>query len=80
MKKETKGDRFIRVAEQRTQKVLEALSALSKCAARASYDYTPRQVEMIFTAINAEVELTRSRFDGKRQFALTPQGDGKDEL
>lgn len=80
MSKETKEARFIRVAEQRTQKVLEALSALSKCAAQASYDYTPEQVEVIFSVINAELELTRSRFDGKRQFALTPQGDGTDEL
>ncbi len=76
MKKETKEARFIRVAEQRTQKVLESLSALSKCAAHTSYAYTQQQVDQIFAAIGAEVELTRSRFDGKRQFSLSSENRG----
>jgi len=50
--------------------VLEALRSLSNCAAHTSYEYTPQQVAQVFEAINAEVELARSRFDGKCQFSL----------
>ncbi|MDD4509359.1 MAG: hypothetical protein PHY23_00340 [Oscillospiraceae bacterium] len=78
MRKESKQDRFIRVAEQRTQKILECLRALSNCAAHASYEYTPQQVEQIFNAIDAEAELTRSRFDGKRQFSLSSNKNKED--
>jgi len=76
MERETKEARFIRVAEMRTQKVLEALQSLAKCAATASYTYNTHQVNRIFVEIEAEVELTRSRFDGKRQFSLSSTNNG----
>ena len=76
--KDAKQERFVRIAQQRTQKVLEALRSLSNCASHASYDYTPEQVEQIFDAIAAELEQTRSLFGGKRHFSLaTRQGSKK---
>lgn len=75
MKDETKRARFVRVAARRTQRVLESLQMLGNCASPASYEYELQQVEKIFSAIDAEVKLTRSRFDGKRQFSLSDKAE-----
>ena len=45
--RETKAERFVRVAEQRTQRAVDAIHSLSNCASRVCYDYTPEQVEQI---------------------------------
>ena len=70
-KKETKHERFIRVAEQRTQKVLDDLHALSKCCHPAVYEYTDAELEKIFTAIEKELQEVKDTFAGKRRFSLT---------
>ena len=54
--KETKAERFVRVAEQRTQRAVDAIHSLSNCASRVCYDYTPEQVEQIIAALEAEVK------------------------
>ena len=43
--RETKAERFVRVAEQRTQRAVDAIHSLSNCASRVCYDYTPEQVD-----------------------------------
>ena len=53
--KETKAERFVRVAEQRTRRVVDTVQSLSNCASRVCYDYTPEQVEQITAALEAEV-------------------------
>ena len=45
----------MRVAEQRTQRAVDAIHSLSNCASRVCYDYTPEQVEQITAALEAEV-------------------------
>ena len=76
MKNEAKRARFVRVAERRTQRVLESLQMLGNCASPASYEYEPQQVEQIFATIDAKIELTRSRFEGRRQFSLSGEAEG----
>ena len=68
---EDKKARFIRIAERRTQAVIDALRSLSNCANTVSYSYTPEQVSEIFNAIEEETILARSRFEGKKHFTLT---------
>ncbi len=68
---ETKRDRFVRIAEQRTQHCLDALRSLSKCAAQASYEYTESDVEQILSAIEKEVQSVRDSFSGKKRFSLS---------
>lgn len=71
--KETKRARFVRVAEQRTQKVLDDLRALSKCAHPAVYELTEEDVEKIFTAIEAAVQDARATMTGHKRFTLTKE-------
>lgn len=71
--KETKRDRFIRVAEQRTQKVLDDLKTLSKCAHPAVYELTDEDVEKIFAAIEEAVKDARATMTGQKRFTLTKE-------
>lgn len=55
-------DRFKKVAQKRTQKVLDALYYLSKCSVKVSYKYTPAQVEAIFETIRDEINRCEKHF------------------
>ena len=70
-KRESKRERFVRVAEQRTQKVLDALHSLGNCSAKESYSYTDKDVEQILSAIEKELQSVRDKFAGVRQFSLS---------
>lgn len=61
---ETKRDRFIRIAESRTQKILDMLRLLGNCSSRANYDYTSRDVQIIFNTLEQELQNTRDKFEG----------------
>ena len=69
-KKETEHERFVRVAEMRTQKVLDDLKALSKCARHDCYEYSEEEVEKIFGAIEAEFQAVKDTFAGLKRFSL----------
>ncbi len=65
---ETKKQKFQRLAEKRTNDVLERLRILGNCANRGQYDYTGEEVRKIFKAIEAEVNLIKMKFkDGETQ-------------
>jgi len=64
---ESPEQRFKRLAEYRTQRVLESLRILSHCANRYQYGYTDNDVTKIFSAIQAEVDKTRSKFDASEK-------------
>ena len=71
--KDVKRERFIRISELRTQKVLDALRSLSKCSSPASYAYTESEVQKIFSAIERELKVTRDSFVGLNRFSLADQ-------
>lgn len=70
--KETPAERFRRIASARTNKVLEALRILGNCANKQNYEYTKKEVEKIFSAIERAVKETRAlfRFLPKNNFKL----------
>ena len=70
-KKETKHERFIRVAEQRTQNVLDALQTLSKCSHPAVYEYSENDLDKIFAAIDEAVQDARETLSGRKRFSLS---------
>lgn len=70
--RETKAERFVRVAEQRTQRVVDAIQSLSNCSSRVYYDYTQEQVEQIIAALETELRRLRSAFAGENRFTLHP--------
>ena len=67
-RKETKAERFKRIAEKRTEVILDDVRKLSNLANRAVYEFTPEQVDRIFGAINDRLALARQRFEAEFQF------------
>lgn len=65
-----KRERFLRVAEKRTQAVLQKLQVLSKCGNPAVYDYDDHQVDQIFEAVEEGVRAARAKFNRKRPQAF----------
>jgi len=67
-----KRERFVKIAEQRTNKILKTLKLLSNCSNKGAYEYTDEEVKKIFAVIEREVELTKSKFNpnNKEQFKL----------
>lgn len=64
MAEETKRDRFIRLAEARTNKILEMMRLLGNCSSKANYEYTDEDVKKIFGALEKELKNTKNKFLG----------------
>jgi len=64
MGNETKRQRFVRLAEARTNKILEMMRLLGNCSSKANYDYTEEDIKKIFTALEKELKNTKNRFLG----------------
>lgn len=64
MKKEqeTKRDKFVRLAEARTNKIIDMIQLLGNCSNCGAYDYTQQDVDKIFTAIEAELREAKKKF------------------
>lgn len=65
--KETKSERFRRVAEARVNKIIRMLRLLGNCAATSVYAYDDSAVEQIFSALQIELDKARVRYaEGSR--------------
>lgn len=62
--KETKRERFVRLAEARTNKIIDMLKLLGNCSSKANYEYSDEDVRKIFTAIERETKNARAKFNG----------------
>jgi hypothetical protein len=60
--KESKQERFRRLATQRTNAVLHRLQILGHCANPQLYDYSEEDVRKIFRAIDSEVKTIKAKF------------------
>lgn len=72
---ETKRDRFVRLAEARTNKIIEMVRLLGNCSNTSTYEYTQQDVKKIFSTIESEVSEAKKRFvgsngEGKKVFKL----------
>ena len=70
---ETKREKFVRIAENRTNAVIQRVRTLAKCANPYAYEFTEDDVRKIFGAIEQELKAARVRFsqhDGPTQFRL----------
>ncbi len=61
-KKETNRERFVRIAEARTQKIIDMIDLLGNCSNQYNYEYTQKDVEKMFTAIESALESSKARF------------------
>ena len=48
---ESKHDKFVRLAEARTNKIIDTLQLLGNCSNTSVYEYTQDEVEEIFIKI-----------------------------
>ena len=54
-KKETKREKFVRMAEARTIKIISMVRLLGNCSNRLAYEYSEKDVNKIFNAIESAV-------------------------
>ena len=64
MAQETKRQRFIRIAEARTNKILEMMRLLGNCSSKSNYEYTEEDVRKIFTVLEKELKNTKNKYLG----------------
>ena len=64
-----KQQNFKRIAENRTNKIIDMIASLSNLSNTSYYEYTADQIESIFSAIQAELD--------KQKKNLMPKNDGK---
>jgi hypothetical protein len=62
MAKETNRERFIRIAEARTQKIIDMIELLGNCSNQYNYEYTQKDVDKMFSAIDAALKASKARF------------------
>lgn len=64
--KETKEERFTRVAEKRINRVLESLRVLSNCSNRRMYNWSDEQLKKIWYTIDRELRSCKQSFENKK--------------
>lgn len=57
-----KRGRFQRLAEKRTNTVIKKIKILSNCSNKSMYSYSSNEVNKIFSAIESEIRIAKSRF------------------
>lgn len=68
----SKRERFLTVAESRTNTILEKIRILGNCSNRSLYEYNKEEIDKIFRAIQDKLNETKARFVVKknREFKL----------
>ena len=61
-KNETKHQRFVRLAEARTNRIISTLRLLGNCSSTATYEYSKGDIAKIFRAIDDAVSDAKRRF------------------
>lgn len=62
--RESKRERFVRIAEARTNKIMDMLRLLGNCSNRSNYDYDEEDIKQIFAAIDKEAKAAKNAFMG----------------
>ena len=60
--KETNRERFIRIAEARTQKIIDMIDLLGNCSNQYNYEYTQNDVNKMFNAIENALKINKAKF------------------
>ena len=61
-RQETKREKFVRLAEARTNKIIDMLQLLGNCSNTNTYDFTQQDVDKIFNATECEVKEAKKKF------------------
>ncbi|MDE6441990.1 MAG: hypothetical protein K2L12_04470 [Clostridia bacterium] len=60
---ETKREKFVRLAEARTNKIIDMLRLLGNCANKANYDYSDADIQKIFGTLDKELKIAKMKFN-----------------
>ena len=64
---ETKREKFIRLAESRTNKIIDTLQLLGNLSNTGAYEFTKKDVEQMFKAIEDATADTKNKFSKAEQ-------------
>lgn len=72
MKKETKHERFKRVAGKRTNDVLDKIRLLGNCSNKNTYEYSKEEVNKIYNEIEKNLKITKLKYlaEKRQRFQL----------
>lgn len=59
---ETKHEKFVRIAEARTNKIIDMIRLLGNCSNKGNYSYSDEEVKKIFAAIEIELKAAKMKF------------------
>ena len=62
MNPESKREKFVRIAEARTNKIMDMIQLLGNCSNQNQYEYSQKDVNKIFNAIQNELDEAKKRF------------------
>jgi hypothetical protein len=68
---ETREQRFKRIAEKRTDRILNDIRVLANCSNKSSYSYTDEDINKIFQAIEDELKYAKTKFKVTRSKKFT---------
>lgn len=63
--RESKHQRFRRLAVSRGDRILREISLLGNLANRRNYDYTEEEIRKLFFTIDAELKECKAKFESK---------------
>jgi hypothetical protein len=64
---ESKQERFKRLAKLRGDRVLRDIQLLGNLSNKNNYSYTDQDVRKLFTALEEELRISKSRFTSNRK-------------
>ena len=82
MAKETKNEKFVRLATARVNKIAKDLELLGNLSFQGNYEYSESEVEQIFSYVDQKVAEMKLRFSSpsakKARFSLTEKDENKE--
>lgn len=60
---ETKNERFKRLAESRANVIIQKIRLIGNLSNRRNYEYTKKEVDELFRAIESELKSTKRLFE-----------------
>ena len=64
-KKESEREKFVRIAEARTNKILNMVDLLGNCSNPSIYEYSQSDVNQIFSAIENAIKDAKKKFSAQ---------------
>ena len=68
-KMESDREKFVRLANNRVTKAINAIRIVGNLSNRSNYSYTETDVDKIFKTLNNELKACRQRFSGDKDDA-----------